>query len=83
MTPSDEPLLSNLTYSMAYAQQGDIVFLTTDGVSDNFDPVVQRLQSITRAGSDGDQNIAVVSSPAISPISTFPLSSISCFLKMF
>lgn len=34
------PELSNLTCSMTQVEAGDIVFLTSDGVSDNFDPVV-------------------------------------------
>ena len=34
------PELSNLTYSMTFLKPGDIVFLTSDGISDNFDPVV-------------------------------------------
>ena len=34
------PELSNLTCSMTYVESGDIVFLTSDGISDNFDPVV-------------------------------------------
>lgn len=34
------PELSNLTCSMTYVEPGDIVFLTSDGISDNFDPVV-------------------------------------------
>ena len=34
------PELSNLTCSMTYVEAGDIVFLTSDGISDNFDPVV-------------------------------------------
>ena len=34
------PELSNLTCSMTVVQEGDIVFLTSDGISDNFDPVV-------------------------------------------
>ena len=34
------PELSNLTYSMTFVQPTDIVFITSDGVSDNFDPVV-------------------------------------------
>lgn len=35
-----KPELSNLTLSMTKVEEGDIVFLTSDGVSDNFDPVV-------------------------------------------
>ncbi|XP_037087076.1 PP2C-like domain-containing protein CG9801 [Pollicipes pollicipes] len=34
------PELNNLTLSMTQVEPGDIVFLTSDGVSDNFDPVV-------------------------------------------
>lgn len=40
--PADgnKPELSNLTFSMSCLERGDIVFLTSDGISDNFDPVV-------------------------------------------
>ncbi|XP_055852018.1 PP2C-like domain-containing protein CG9801 [Episyrphus balteatus] len=40
--PADgnKPELSNLTLSMTIVDAGDIVFLTSDGISDNFDPVV-------------------------------------------
>ncbi|XP_017058498.1 PP2C-like domain-containing protein CG9801 [Drosophila ficusphila] len=40
--PADgnKPELSNLTFSMTCIEKGDIVFLTSDGISDNFDPVV-------------------------------------------
>lgn len=34
------PELNNLTCSMTVIEEGDIVFLTSDGISDNFDPVV-------------------------------------------
>lgn len=34
------PELSNLTLSMTEVEPGDIVFITTDGVSDNLDPVI-------------------------------------------
>lgn len=36
----NKPELSNLTLSLTTVEVGDIVFLTSDGVSDNFDPVV-------------------------------------------
>lgn len=36
----NKPELSNLTLSMTIVERGDIVFLTSDGISDNFDPVV-------------------------------------------
>lgn len=35
-----KPELSNLTLSMTVVDANDIVFLTSDGISDNFDPVV-------------------------------------------
>ncbi|XP_078354741.1 uncharacterized protein LOC144639309 isoform X2 [Oculina patagonica] len=34
------PDLRNLTFSFTVLDHGDIVFLTSDGVSDNFDPVI-------------------------------------------
>lgn len=34
------PELNNLTMAMSVIEPGDIVFLASDGVSDNFDPVV-------------------------------------------
>jgi hypothetical protein len=36
----NKPELSNLTLSMTIVEKGDIVYLTSDGISDNFDPVV-------------------------------------------
>lgn len=36
----NKPELSNLTLSMTICDAGDIIFLTSDGISDNFDPVV-------------------------------------------
>lgn len=36
----NKPELGNLTLSMTIVDAGDIVFLTSDGISDNFDPVV-------------------------------------------
>lgn len=35
-----KPELGNLTLSMTVVEANDIVFLTSDGISDNFDPVV-------------------------------------------
>ena len=42
MGPVDgvNPELSNLTCSMTLVEASDIVFITSDGISDNFDPVV-------------------------------------------
>jgi len=38
-----DPELHNLTLSMTLVDPGDIVFLTTDGISDNFDPVITKI----------------------------------------
>ncbi len=40
MTMNEKADLANLTYSLMEVEQGDFVFLTTDGVSDNYDPCV-------------------------------------------
>ena len=56
------PELSNLTCSMTQVETGDIVFITSDGVSDNFDPVVgkfcvpQRQERPHTAGATVSQN---------------------------
>ncbi|UJR08694.1 hypothetical protein I4U23_012952 [Adineta vaga] len=39
-TMDEKADLANLTYSLMEVDQGDFVFLTTDGISDNFDPCV-------------------------------------------
>ncbi len=53
-----QPELRNLTCSMTIVDHGDIVFLTTDGISDNFDPVVTKI-AVARgedSGSKEDKN---------------------------
>jgi len=40
MALGEQADLSNLTYSLMEIDQGDFVFLTTDGLSDNYDPCV-------------------------------------------
>lgn len=37
-----KPDVSNLNYSFMYIKEGDIVFLVSDGISDNFDPCVSQ-----------------------------------------
>ncbi|KAK3105804.1 hypothetical protein FSP39_006089 [Pinctada imbricata] len=37
------PELQNLTFALTFVDAGDIVFLLTDGISDNFDPVVTKV----------------------------------------
>lgn len=50
------PELNNLTVSMTVAQPGDIIFLTSDGISDNFDPVVGKFAIAKRSRKDGTNN---------------------------
>lgn len=47
------PELNNLTVSMTVAQPGDILFLTSDGISDNFDPVVGKFAVARRGRKEG------------------------------
>lgn len=42
------PDLRNLTFSFTILDPGDIVFLTSDGVSDNFDPVIAQCRHCER-----------------------------------
>ncbi|VDM53634.1 unnamed protein product [Angiostrongylus costaricensis] len=50
------PQLHNLTCSMTFVEEGDIVFITSDGVSDNFDPVVGKFCVIKRAKVENKEN---------------------------
>ncbi|KFB45510.1 AGAP010274-PA-like protein [Anopheles sinensis] len=50
----DKPEMSNLTLSMSFVDEGDIVFLTSDGISDNFDPVVGKFAEATATGSNSN-----------------------------
>eukprot|EP00731_Ephydatia_muelleri_P018266 Em0011g306a len=58
----DDPDLDNLTCSFALLAKGDIVFVTSDGISDNFDPVTL-LEPTTPAHSASPH----VSLPVLSP----------------
>ena len=48
------PELNNLTVSLTLADEGDIVFLTSDGISDNFDPVVGKFALAKKVGAGAD-----------------------------
>ncbi|CAD6195829.1 unnamed protein product [Caenorhabditis auriculariae] len=50
------PQLHNLTCSMTFVEPGDIVFITSDGVSDNFDPVVGKFCVIKKSDGDNKEN---------------------------
>ncbi len=51
-----DPELNNLTCSMTVVDPGDIIYLTTDGISDNFDPVVTKIAVPKRCHSDPELN---------------------------
>jgi len=53
-----DPELHNLTLSMTFVDDADIVFLTTDGVSDNFDPVITKIAApLIQAHDDDDDAV--------------------------
>lgn len=56
----NKPELSNLTLSMTIVEKGDIVFLTSDGISDNFDPVVGKFAEIE---SDSSEAVPIFEPP--------------------
>ncbi|XP_025081235.1 uncharacterized protein LOC112556438 isoform X2 [Pomacea canaliculata] len=56
------PELHNLAFSMTFCNVGDIVFLTTDGVSDNFDPVVTKI-ALPQKADDSNFNKTVPNNP--------------------
>ena len=46
----DQPELNNLTCSQSLLEAGDVVFLATDGITDNFDPVVTKVGGLGCCG---------------------------------
>lgn len=59
----NKPELGNLTLSMTIVEAGDIVFLTSDGISDNFDPVVGKFaEAFTEAALSNAQSQATAQS---------------------
>ena len=66
------PELSNLTCSMTLVEAGDIVFITSDGVSDNFDPVVGKFcvpkkPERTGSGNNGSSSKAGTPTSGVLP----------------
>uniref|UniRef100_A0A0N4ZCT0 PPM-type phosphatase domain-containing protein n=1 Tax=Parastrongyloides trichosuri TaxID=131310 RepID=A0A0N4ZCT0_PARTI len=51
------PQLHNLTCSMTFVDEGDIVFITSDGVSDNFDPVVGKFCTIKKEEKENNDKL--------------------------
>lgn len=50
----NKPELSNLTLSLTIVERNDIVYLTSDGISDNFDPVVGKFAEAEPEASSTD-----------------------------
>lgn len=66
----DQPEMTNFTLSLTIAEQGDIVFLTSDGVSDNFDPVVGKFAEPVVKRQEEQPSCSQTSPPAQHPVST-------------
>ncbi|KAL3090402.1 hypothetical protein niasHS_006854 [Heterodera schachtii] len=54
------PQLQNLTCSMTFVRDGDLVFITSDGISDNFDPVVGKFCVMKRSLGDSNEKENIV-----------------------
>jgi hypothetical protein len=63
----NKPELGNLTLSMTIVDQGDIVFLTSDGISDNFDPVVGKFAEAFFSASQIAQPAPTTVQPKLAP----------------
>lgn len=55
----NKPELSNLTLSMTIVDKGDIVYLTSDGISDNFDPVVGKFAEAESEGISTEESAPI------------------------
>lgn len=55
------PELNNLTLAITEVELGDVVFLTSDGISDNFDPVVGKFAVLPNHNAASDVTISVKS----------------------
>lgn len=60
----NQPELGNLTLSLTLVEPGDIVFLTSDGISDNFDPVVGRFAEAQPPAEAADQSASPAPAPS-------------------
>ncbi|KAL8604273.1 hypothetical protein ACOMHN_023643 [Nucella lapillus] len=69
------PELHNLTCSVTFCNRGDIVFLSTDGISDNYDPVVTKIAlpqkaddtNFNKNSPNNPNGSIVIDKPAMSP----------------
>lgn len=56
------PELHNMTYGLSFVNSGDIAFLTTDGISDNYDPVVTKI-AVAKIDISRAETVKLESSP--------------------
>ena len=56
------PELHNMTYGLSFVNAGDIAFLTTDGISDNYDPVVTKI-AIAKLDISRSETVKIQPSP--------------------
>ncbi|KAF6254955.1 hypothetical protein COO60DRAFT_260710 [Scenedesmus sp. NREL 46B-D3] len=60
----DAPDLSNISYAITSLDKGDVVFLASDGIADNFDPVVRKQASARAIGEGSSRQVGIA---ALSP----------------
>lgn len=70
--PADgyNPDLKNLTFSFTLVEPGDIVFLTSDGVSDNFDPVVAKCKHCDYSEKSSKSHESLCETDQVSTVKT-------------
>lgn len=69
------PQLQNLTCSETFVEAGDLIFITSDGISDNFDPVVGKFCVIKKTEENenpalpkmSDRKLSVTAAPLPGP----------------
>uniref|UniRef100_F1KU98 PP2C-like domain-containing protein n=2 Tax=Ascaris suum TaxID=6253 RepID=F1KU98_ASCSU len=59
------PQLHNLTCSMTFVEPDDVIFITSDGVSDNFDPVVGKFCVIKKTEANAKENNGIIRPVAV------------------
>ncbi|CAD5212377.1 unnamed protein product [Bursaphelenchus okinawaensis] len=60
------PQLHNLTCSMTFVEENDLVFITSDGISDNFDPVVGKFCIIKKTEIEKENDMYEI--PELKPV---------------
>ena len=66
---------------MTYVEPGDIVFLTSDGISDNFDPVVGKFCVPKRSPDDRSGRNNIQQNSSLPAVAGEYLHAICCYKK--